>query len=154
MSAFAATATTLASANRDAVRPSQLERVVGFEAARWLPTLLSDLRLLEREGENIPGVGDLRVSQATANHVRRLLTVISATPLPEPVLAPFSGGGVVLTCNLGDRELTFSAYPEHNDFVFVRTNDGGEPADDGILTLDQAKRLCDVIAAFLASPAR
>ena len=151
MSAFAATATatTFASANRDAVRPSQLERVVGFESARWLPTLLSDLRLLERAGENIPGVGDLRVSQATANHVRRLLTVISGTSLPEPVLAPFSGGGVALTSSIGNRELTFTVYPDHEDFVFSRTDDSDELADDGIVSLEQ-RRLGEVISAFLA----
>lgn len=156
MSPFVATgtATKLAPVDRDLVRRSQLEHVVGFESALWLPSLLSDLRSLETSGQNIPGVGDLRVSRATADRVRRLLTVVSGASLPEPKLAPFSGGGVALACYIGDRELTFTVYPEHNDFVFLRTDDNGEPADDGILTLDQAKQLGDVIAAFLASPAR
>ena len=152
--AAAATATSLAPADRDLVRPSELERVVGFESARWLPSLLSDLRSLETSGQNIPGVGDLRVSHATGDYVRRLLTVISGASLPEPRLAPFSGGGVALTCNIGDRELMFTVYPEHDDFVFVRTDDNGEPVGDGILMLDQTKQLGDVIMAFLANPAR
>lgn len=145
----AATATTVAPAGLE-VTPSELDRVVRFESARWLPSVLSDLRSLETSGQNIPGVGDLRVSPATADHVRRLLTVISGKSLPQPIVAPFSGGGVALAFNISDRELTFTAYPEHNDFVFIRTDDNGEPVDDGILTLDQAKQLADVITAFLA----
>jgi hypothetical protein len=152
--AAAATAHISTSKNPDPITSAQLERVVVVESSRWLPSLLSDLRLLETSGQNIPGVGDLRVSNGTADHVRRLLTVISGTSIPEPALAPFSGGGVALTCNIGDRELTFSAYPEHNDFVFVRTDDSGEPVDDGIITLEQTRRVGDLIAAFLANPPR
>jgi hypothetical protein len=136
------------------VRFSQLEPVLGFESARWLPSLLSDLRLLETSGQNIPGVGDFRVSHTTADHVRRLITITSGAPLPEPTLAPFSGGGVALTWSIGDRELMFTAYPDHDDFVFMRTDDNDELADDGNLKLDQTKELGDVITAFLANPAR
>src|SRR5712692_1090916 len=119
MSSFAAAATTtrLAPASREVVRPSQLERVVEFESARWLPSLLSDLRSLETSGQNVPGLGDFRVSTTTADQVRRLLTVISGAPLPQPALAPFSGGGVALTCSLGRKELTFTAYPNQPDLV-------------------------------------
>jgi hypothetical protein len=152
--AAAATATTLPLVSRDAVRPLQLVGVVGFESTRWLPSLLSDLRSLETSGQNIPGVGDLRVSHATADHVRRLLTVISGASLPKPALAPFSGGGVALTCAIGNRELTFTAYPGHEDFIFVRTDDDDEPADDGVVTLEQTKELGDVITRFLAVPVR
>jgi hypothetical protein len=154
MSPFAGAATAkVKSPQRDVERPSQLERVVGFESARWLPSVLSDLRLLETSGQNIPGVGDLRVSHSTADHVRRLLTVISEISLPQPVIAPFSGGGVALTYNIGERELTFTAYPAHDDFVFMRTDDNGNTSD-GIITLDQTKDLSDVITTFLADPAR
>jgi len=128
--------------------------VVQFESARWLPTLLSDLRSLETAGQNIPGLGDLRVSRATADHVRLLLTAISTAPLPEPTLAPFSGGGVALTCNLGNRELTLTAYPDQRDFVFMLKNENDEPVDDGTITLDQRDRLRDVITSFLANSVR
>ncbi len=139
---------------RGTVRYSQLEPVVGFESARWLPSLLSDLRLLETSGQDIRGIGDLRVAHATADHVRRLLTIIPGAYLPAPTLAPFSGGGVALTWNIGDRELTFTAYPDHDDFVFMRTDDSDEIADDGILKPDQTKELTDVITAFLTARVR
>lgn len=148
----AATATKLAPGGPDPIVPSRLERVVEFESARWLPSLLSDLRLLETSGLNISGIGDLRVASSTADNVRRLLTLTSATSLLEPVLSPFSGGGVALIWNIGNRELTFTVYPEHEDFVFARTDEHDE--QNGILTLTQTAQLSDLIAAFLASPAR
>ena len=160
MSPFAATATAarLAPVNPDLVRPSQLERVVGFESARWLPSLLSDLRSLETSGVNVPGVGDLRVAQATADNVRRLLTLTAEAqlrePLPGPSLAPFSGGGIALTWNLGNRELTFTVYPEHEDFVFARTDENDQQIEDGVLALNQTSQLSNLITAFLTNAAR
>ena len=157
MSPHASAAATVRVKQQDeyaSVRSSELDRVVGFGTARWLPTLLSDLRSLETSGQNIPGLGDLRVSPATANHVRLLLTAIAGAPLPEPTLAPFSGGGVALSCNIGNRELTFTAYPDHHDFVFIRTDENDEPVDDGTIRLEQRERLRDVITTFLANPAR
>ncbi len=146
------TATSFASRKRDLAnqaRSSQLERVVKVdESARWLPTLLSDLRSLEVSGTNMPGIGDFTVALSTADNVRRLLTVISGTCLPEPRLAPFSGGGIALCCSLGNSELTFTAYPGQTDFVYSRTNEDDELVDDGVVALEQAK-LGSVIAAFL-----
>lgn len=135
-------------------RSPQLEPVVRFDESPWLASVLWDLRSLERSGQNIPGVGDLRVTRETADHVRRLLTILSGLYLPEPILAPFSGGGVALVWNIGNRELTFSAYPNRNNFVFVRTDDNGDPVSDGILRLDQNRELNNEITAFLATPAR
>src|SRR5258708_1185200 len=147
MSPFPATATAarLAPTNPDLARAPHLERVVGFESARWLPSLLSELRSLETSGANVRGVGDLRVANATADNVRRLLTVTAEAtirePLPEPALAPFSGGGVALTWNLGNRELTFTDYPENKDFVFARTDDNDEIFQDGILALNKTDQV-------------
>jgi hypothetical protein len=160
MSPFAATATAarLAPTNPDLARASQLERVVGFESARWLPSLLSELRSLETSGANVRGVGDLRVAHATADNVRRLLMVTAEAairdPLPEPALAPFSGGGVALTWNLGNRELTFTVYPEHEDFIFERTDDNDERIQDGVLALSQTDQLSHLITAFLTNAVR
>jgi hypothetical protein len=158
MSPFAGAATARILESSDPVTTSQLERVVPFGFARWLPSLLSDLRSLETSGQNIGGIGDLRVASATADNVRRLLTVTASAHLPEllpePALAPFSGGGVALTWNLGNRELTFTVYPGHEDFVFARTDDNDETIDNGILPLNQTSRLSNVIAAFLANLAR
>lgn len=149
MSSFVATATAGIFAANNPVAKSQLARVVEFESARWLPSLLSELRSLEVSGVDIPGVGDFRVAHRTADNVRRLLIVISGTSVPEPRLAPFSGGGVALTCSIGNRELTFTTYPDHEDFVFSRTDDNDELADDGIVSLEQRK-LGEVITTFLA----
>lgn len=150
---FPTATTTLAPVNRnlaDQVRPSQLERVVKFdESAQWLPSVLSDLRSLETSGENVPGIGDFTVASSTADNVRRLLIAISGTSLPEPKLAPFSGGGIALICSMGNSELMFTAYPGHHDFVFSRTNEADELADQGTVTLEQP-RLGNVITEFLA----
>lgn len=132
-------------------KPAQLERVVGFESARWLPTLLSNLRLLETTGGDIPGVGDLRISSSTADHMRRLLSVISTTALPEPIVSPFSGGGIALVSTIGERELTFTAYPGHNGFIFSRTDDRGEDAEDGVFTIAEDDRLKRIVSEFLAA---
>jgi hypothetical protein len=148
-SAATASARIAAPDGRDAVS-SQLERVVEFEAARWLPALLSDLRTLEVSGVDVPGIGDFRVAHTTADNVRRLLTIISGTSLSGPTLSPFSGGGVALTCSAGNRSLTFTAYPDHGDFVFSRTDENDDLVDDGMITLDQNGQLSAVIAAFLA----
>jgi hypothetical protein len=107
------------------------------------------LRTLETSGRNIPGIGDLRVAEATANNVRRLLTITAIAALPEPRLAPFSGGGVAISWPLGNRELSFTAYPNQNDFVFMRTDDNDLLVEDGILRLDQTTELARVITAFL-----
>lgn len=131
------------------VRSPQLDRVIRFDSASWLLPVLLHLRSVETTGQNIPGIGDLRVARATADNVRRLLTIISHVPLPEPSLAPFSGGGVALTWNIGNRELSFTAYPDHNDFVFMQTNEDDELIDDGLVSLDQRDRLSDVITKFL-----
>lgn len=154
MSPYAAAATIPVYQTDVPVRSSQLAPVVRFESARWLASALSDLRSLETSGQDIPGIGDLRVDHATANHVRLLLTAISGVSLPEPTLAPFSGGGVAITCNISNRELTFTAYPNHNDFVFIRTNENDETVDDGIFTLQDHDRLRDVLTAFLANQAQ
>jgi hypothetical protein len=136
------------------IRSSQLERVVRSDSAPWLPSLLFQLRSLELSGRNIPGIGDLRIAEPTADHVRRLLATIPAQHLPEPRLAPFSGGGLALILNTPDRELTFTAYPDQNDFVFMLTNENDESIDEGILTLNQTDRLSEVITAFLLPQAR
>jgi hypothetical protein len=154
MSPYAATATAAKLAPApELARSSQLERVVRFESARWLPSVLSELRSLETSGAKIAGVGDLRVTQNTADNVRRLLTVTAETALGaalcEPVLAPFSGGGVALTWNIGDRELSFTIYPGHQDFVFIRTDDNDNMIEDGTLPLNKTNQLSNVITAFL-----
>lgn len=150
MSPFSAAATApISSRNQDPVASSQLERVLEFQSARWLPSLLSDLRSLELNGENIAGVGDFRVAHSTADNLRRLLTVISGLSLPEPKLSPFSGGGIALTCGVRNKELTVTAYPNHDDFVISVTAENDD-LEDHILTLDQSAQIASLFATFLA----
>ena len=94
--------------------------------------------------------GITKCASVTADNIRRLLTIISGTSLSEPTLSPFSGGGVALTCSAGNRSLTFTAYPDHGDFVFSRNDENDELVDDGIIRLDHNGQLSAVIAAFLA----
>lgn len=150
MSALAISTSALrADTPRLAVR-AQLAPVVEFESARWLAPLLLDLRSLETSGENVQGIGDFTVSPSTADHVRRLLAFVYESPLPEPRLAPFSGGGIALSSTLGNRELTFTAYPGQEDFVFSLTNESDESLDRfGTLSLEQPNALGEVIKAFL-----
>jgi hypothetical protein len=112
---------------------------------------LFHLKILETSGRHIPGIGDFRIAENTANQVRRLLAFFSEQKLPEPRLAPFSGGGLALILNIEDQELTFTAYPGHNDFVYMQTNEDDEIVSDGVLTLDQARQISDLITAFLFS---
>lgn len=146
-SASAATLLDFRQESRD-VPKTQLERVVEFETAPWLPSLLSSLRSLEEKGRNIPGIGDFRVASSTADNVRRLLTLLSAGSLPAPKLAPFSGGGVALICSRGGRELTFTAYPDSQDFIYS-DSDENEIVQDGVLVLNNRNRLAGLIASFL-----
>lgn len=126
----------------------QLDPVRGFDSAPWLPSLLLQLNFFQSTGQNIPGVGDLRIAQATADRVRRFLSVVSVAPLPAPSLTPFSGGGLALTWQFAGRELSFSAYPGQDDFVFMRTDENDLPVADGFVSLDQTDCLAEVIAAL------
>jgi hypothetical protein len=133
---------------------SLLERVVGYDSTTWILPLLIELRNLETTGQNIPGVGDLRIAQATADRVRRLLAFVPGAYLPAPTLAPFSGGGLSILWNIGNKELSFTAYPEQDDFVFLRADQTGEIVEDGVVRLDQRERLLDIFLAFLNTPAQ
>jgi hypothetical protein len=132
-------------------RSSQLERVVRSDSAPWLPSLLFHLKLLETSGRNIPGIGDFRIPETTANQVRRLIAFFSEQNLPAPRLAPFSGGGLALILEIGGQELTFTVYPNQNEIVYLQTDEDDEPVNDGILMLDQTKPISDLITAFLFS---
>jgi hypothetical protein len=130
----------------------QLASVIEFESARWLASLLLDLRSLEQTGQNIAGIGDFTVSTSTANSVRRLLTLVFDLPIPDLRLSPFSGGGVALISNLDNKELILSVYPgQPDDFVFSLTNDEDENLSRfGTIPLDQPSQLHEVVKAFLS----
>ncbi|MGH9774086.1 MAG: hypothetical protein ACRD50_03965 [Candidatus Acidiferrales bacterium] len=132
----------------------QFENIVEFERAPWLPGVLDELRALEERGQNIAGVGDLRVERATADKARRLLSMVSAEPLPKPQVIPFSGGGIALTWDIGEKEMNFSMYPGQEQLVFLRTNEYDEIAEDGLLSLDNAELLYRLLNGFLSNEAQ
>ena len=133
---------------------SLLERVVRYDSIPWMVPLLTQLRYLETTGQLVPGLGDLRIAQATANRIRRLLAVVPGAYLPAPTLAPFSGGGLSLSWKIGNKELSFTAYPDQNDFVFMRTDEHDEIVEDGIIEFPSSKRFINVFLEFLNTPAR
>ena len=49
------------------------------------------------------------------------------------------------------RELSFTAYPGQNDFVFMRTDENDLPVVDGFVALNETDRLGHIIAAFFTN---
>lgn len=133
---------------------SLLERVVRYDSIPWMVPLLTELRYLETCGQLEPGLGDLRIAQATADRIRRLIAVVPGDYLPAPTLAPFSGGGLSVSWRIGNKELWFTAYPDHDDFVFMRTDQNDEIVEDGVIDLRQSDRLINILLAFLNTPAQ
>jgi hypothetical protein len=84
------------------------------DSAPWLYSALSQLHDLERRGRNVPGVGDLRLSDAAANATRTLLSLIEVETLPSPTLYPISGCGVGMRWKVGRREVEFTTFASGN----------------------------------------
>jgi len=80
------------------------------DSAPWLYSALSQLHELERGGRNLPGVGDLRLSDAASSATRTLLSLIEVGTLPSPTLYPISGRGVGMRWNVGRREVEFTTF--------------------------------------------
>jgi hypothetical protein len=56
-----------------ASRSPEFQTAVVFESAPWLMPTLRQLEQLEQMGQNVPGIGDFRLSQDTVRMVRVLL---------------------------------------------------------------------------------
>jgi hypothetical protein len=118
------------------------------EAASWLSGVLEELRALKEAGKNIPGLGDFKVTDETADHVRRLLTLESVAKLAAPSIVPFSGGGLVLNWSANGYDLSVSVYPDQ-EVTFNRTTPNDAIVEDGSLTQDSD--LSKIIDRFLVS---
>jgi hypothetical protein len=132
----------------------QLERIVVYKSAPWLPVAYEDLRRLQDSGQRIPGLGDLRISQVTADEARRILTLASTIQVPKPTVVPFSGGGIGLTWNLDNREITFNIFPGEREVDFARTTEEDENIVEGSLALDSGdfvSRLSGVLGSFVSN---
>jgi hypothetical protein len=96
---------------------SQLVPASLSDSAPWLYSALSQLHDLERVGQNMPGVGDLRLSEGASTTTRTLLSLIEVEVLPSPTLYPISGRGVGMRWNVGRREVEFTTFASGSTVV-------------------------------------
>lgn len=103
-------------------------------SAPWLYSALSQLHEVENAGRNVPGVGDLRVSEVASTQMRRLLSMIEVRALPSPILYPISGRGLGMRWNAGRREVEFTIFADGNTVMAKLQR--SELVDDAELTGD------------------
>ncbi len=88
------------------------------DTAPWLYSALSQLHELQRGGRDIPGVGDLRITDSASTQIRTVLSVIKVgETLPTPTLYPISGGAVGMKWNVGKREVEVTTFANGNTVV-------------------------------------
>ncbi len=108
---------------------SELVHASLSEAAPWLYSALSQLHELQRAGRDLPGVGDLRITDAASTQIITVLAMIKVRdPLPTPTLYPISGGAVGMKWNLGSREVEVTTFANGN--TVVAKIDGDQIIDD------------------------
>jgi hypothetical protein len=100
----------------------------------WLYSALSQLHKLENSGRDLPGVGDLRISDDASTRMRMLLSFIEVRELPSPVLYPISGRAVGMRWNVGRREVEFTIFADGN--TVMAKLERSELVDDTELTGD------------------
>lgn len=116
---------------------SQLVPTVSYDRLPWLLPAVRQLSVLQQEGRNIPGIGDLRISEQTGANVRRLLAHVRVTSLPVPELAPMSGGGVDINWKVADKAVSFKVFPGDEEVAYMVTGETDEIVDDGVFKLGQ-----------------
>jgi hypothetical protein len=120
---------------------SQLVPTVSFAQLPWLLPAVQQLSDLQAEGREIPGLGDLRISEETSAIVRRLLSQIRYRDLAVPQLVPMSGGGVGISWNIPGKEVSFKVFPRDEEIVYVVTDSDDKVISDGVFKLGQAASL-------------
>jgi len=88
--------------------------------APWRYAAFAQIRTLEEEGRNYPGLGDLRVTETTSSHARQILAQMNIAEVPTPTVVPISGGGLAISWNVGRREVQLSVFSD-GDIVYMRT---------------------------------
>ena len=102
--------------------------------APWRYAALAQLRTLEESGQNRPGQGDLRISDATSSHARQILAQMDITDAPTPEVVPISGGGIAISWSMANRELQLSVFAD-GEVVLLKTQDQAileEPDERGL----------------------
>ena len=113
----------------------------------WLASALSSLRELQATGGFEAGVGDLRVSVETADHVGRILGSIRLQWLPAPDVTRVSGGGVVLRWSVADQEVEVAVLPR--DRALLTTLVGGEISESHPLAGNAYLKVNDVLKCLV-----
>jgi hypothetical protein len=103
-------------------------------SAPWLYSALSQLHELQNSGRDLPGVGDLRISDAASTQILMLLSLIEVRELLPPVLYPISGQGIGMRWNVGRREVEFTVFADGN--TVMAKLERSELVDDVELTGD------------------
>lgn len=115
-------------------RPTQVAQLTASVRASdtpWLYSALTQIWNIEQSGERVPGLGDLRIAEATATRARLLLSAINLIELPTPRVAPVSGGGMSIEWEVGQKEVKFAFYPDGVTMYFQVQED--EISTDGTL---------------------
>ena len=141
-------ATTIVTSQSICGASARLAPVTGIEAASWLADVLEELRALKDAGKSIPGLGDFKVTDETADRVRKLLTLESVRKLSAPSIVPFSGGGIALNWTANGYDFSLSVYPDQ-EVTFIRTTPNDAVIEDGSLAQDSD--LTKIVDRFLAS---
>ena len=132
------------------VMESMLERATSVTQFPWLLPAMLRLRELEKTGAVVPGIGDLRISEQTADTVRRLLSRISVRDLPLPRVSPISGGGIALSWQTPRRGVDFTIYPNEVEFGFVSSTQDDEVLSEGTITINEARRINQLLNQLVA----
>lgn len=116
----------------------------------WLTSVLSALAQLQREGALIPGVGDLRIPDATLDCAGRVLSSIRQYLLPTPNVGPVSGGGVSIVWELDDQQVEVVVFP--GERVLLSNSRSGELTEDPIeLTKDRYAMVNSALERLVAA---
>jgi hypothetical protein len=125
---------------------SELVATALSDMAPWLYSALSQLHNIERHGQNLPGVGDLRIADPASTQMKVLLSHIAITDLPTPLLYPISGRGAGMKWNVGKREVEFTIFASGATVMAKLEND--ELLDDSELNADP--NFCKAVNSYLA----
>jgi hypothetical protein len=102
---------------------AQLVHALTYDSAPWLYAALSQIWNSERTGEDVPGIGNLHVTQSAADGARIVILNVGFRDLPTPSIAKVSGGGLGMFWTLGGKRLEFTAYPD-GEVVFLSYENG------------------------------
>jgi hypothetical protein len=111
------------------IQPSYFNQPVLVERAPWLYSALARLSELYQDGRDIPGFGNFKIDASTTAAVRKILAQVGKfADLPIPNIGVFSGGGVSVTWIMGERQVTYSFWPEGT--LTYSKEVGGEISED------------------------